>query len=99
MRAKHAKHANSQAPAHQLTDANERASTQASKPARAHPPTYSFPCYLTIYLLTHLDSLRGSSVEIGTLQRRLAWPQHKDDTHKSRSVDNLPTCTPAIPYG
>ena len=34
--------------------------------------------------LTPLDSLRGSSVKIGTIQRRLAWPQ--DDTHKSRSV-------------
>ena len=33
-----------------------------------------------------LDSLRGSSVEIGTIQRRLAWPLRKDDTHKSRSV-------------
>ena len=36
-----------------------------------------------------LDSLRGSSVEIGTIQRRLAWPLRKDDTHKSRSVNNL----------
>jgi hypothetical protein len=34
----------------------------------------------------HLDSLRGSSVKIGTIQRRLAWPLRKDDTHKSRSV-------------
>ena len=32
-----------------------------------------------------LDSLRGSSVKIGTIQRRLAWPLRKDDTHKSRS--------------
>ena len=32
------------------------------------------------------DSLRGSSVKIGTIQRRLAWPLRKDDTHKSRSV-------------
>ena len=29
-----------------------------------------------------LDSLRGSSVKIGTIQRRLAWPLRKDDTHK-----------------
>ena len=35
------------------------------------------------------DSLRGSSVKIGTIQRRLAWPLRKDDTHKSRSVNNL----------
>ena len=36
-----------------------------------------------------LDSLRGSSVKIGTIQRRLAWPLRKEDTHKSRSVNNL----------
>ena len=35
------------------------------------------------------DSLRGSSVKIGTIQRRLAWPLRKDDTHKSRSVSNF----------
>ena len=35
-----------------------------------------------------LDSLRGASVKIGTIQRRLAWPLRKDDTHKSRSVNN-----------
>jgi hypothetical protein len=33
-----------------------------------------------------LDSLRGSSVKLGTIQRRLAWPLRKDDTRKSRSV-------------
>ena len=34
------------------------------------------------------DSLRGSSVNIGTIKGRLAWPLCKDDTHKlkSRSV-------------
>jgi len=36
-----------------------------------------------------LDSLRGSSDKIGTIQRRLAWPLRKDDTHKSRSVQNF----------
>ena len=36
-----------------------------------------------------MDSLRGSSVKIGTIQRRLAWPLRKDDTHKSRSVQSL----------
>ena len=35
------------------------------------------------------DSLRRSSVKIGTIQRRLAWPLRKDDTHKSRSVNNF----------
>ena len=34
-----------------------------------------------------VDSLRGSSVKIGTIQRRLAWPLRKDDTHISRSVE------------
>ena len=35
-------------------------------------------------------SLRVSSVNIGTIQRNLAWPLRKDDTHthKSRSVNN-----------
>ena len=36
-----------------------------------------------------MDPLRGSSVKIGTIQRRLAWPLRKDDTHKSRSVNNF----------
>jgi hypothetical protein len=35
-----------------------------------------------------LDSLRGSSVQIGTIRRRLAWPLRKDDTHKARSANN-----------
>ena len=26
-----------------------------------------------------VDSLRGSSIRIGTIQRRLAWPLRKDD--------------------
>ena len=39
--------------------------------------------------MTSSDSLRGSSVKIGTIQRRLAWPLRKDDTHKSRSVNNF----------
>ena len=54
--------------------------------------------YIYIYIYIKLcmkseaggrDSLRGSSVKIGTIQRRLAWPLRKDDTHKSRSVNNL----------
>ena len=43
------------------------------------------------HFIASLDSLRGSSVKIGTIQRRLAWPLRKDDTHKSRSVNNLLT--------
>ena len=48
-------------------------------------------CVRMVYpgpLLTS-DSFRGSSVKIGTIQRRLAWPLCKDDTHKSRSVNNF----------
>ena len=33
-----------------------------------------------------VDSHRGSSVKLGTIQRILAWPLRKDDTRKSRSV-------------
>ena len=42
--------------------------------------------YICIHICIYADSLRGSSVKIGTIQRRLAWPLRKDDTHKSRSV-------------
>ena len=53
-------------------------------------------CNLCNLLL--LDSLRGSSVKIGTIQRRLAWPLRKDDTHKSRSVNNFLPILPCIAY-
>ncbi|KAG5625694.1 hypothetical protein H5410_010912, partial [Solanum commersonii] len=33
----------------------------------------------------------GTSDKIGTIQRRLAWPLRKDDTHKSRNVAYLRT--------
>ncbi len=35
------------------------------------------------------DPIRRSSVKIGTIQRILAWPLRKDDTHKSRSAANI----------
>ena len=35
-----------------------------------------------------VDSSRGSSDKIETIQRRLAWPLRKDDTHKTRSANN-----------
>ena len=45
---------------------------------------------IIIIIMTILvDSLRESSVKIGTIQRILAWPLRKDDTHKSRSVNNV----------
>ena len=37
------------------------------------------------------DSLRGSFVNIGTIQIIVAWPLRKDDTHTSRSVNRLLT--------
>ena len=57
--------------------------------------SWLFSFYFDIFLnkkqqlLEHTDSLRGSSVKIGTLKRRLAWPLRKDETHTSRSVNNL----------
>ena len=36
-----------------------------------------------------MDSLRGSSVNIGLVQRILSWLLRKDDTYKSRSVYHL----------
>ena len=46
---------------------------------------------LTSWWLTyHIGFPSGfPSVKIGTIQRRLAWPLRKDDTHKSRSVNNF----------
>ena len=36
-----------------------------------------------------VDSLWGSSDKIGMIQRRLAWPLRKDDTHRSRRVTSF----------
>uniref|UniRef100_A0A7I3ZQ53 Uncharacterized protein n=1 Tax=Physcomitrium patens TaxID=3218 RepID=A0A7I3ZQ53_PHYPA len=38
-------------------------------------------------LTTHVSS--ETSDKIGTIQRRLAWPLRKDDTHKSRNGPNF----------
>ena len=61
------------------------------KTARTKPRTEPRPRGVTASQRrqTLSDSLRGSSVKIGTIQRRLAWPLRKDDTHKSRSVHNF----------
>ena len=40
-------------------------------------------------VLLFVDSLRGSSDKIGTIQRRLAWPLRKDDTHYHLSLNYL----------
>ena len=44
----------------------------------------------SIIIVTRIvDSLRGSSVKIGTIQIILAWPLREDDTHTSRSVNTF----------
>ena len=41
------------------------------------------------YLHVAVDSLRGSSVKLGTTQNILACPLRKDDTHTLRGVNNF----------
>ena len=56
-------------------------------------PNHKLACSVAVVTTNlcseHSDSLRESSVKIGTIHGRLAWPLRKDDTHKSRSVNNL----------
>uniref|UniRef100_A0A7N0TLG5 Uncharacterized protein n=1 Tax=Kalanchoe fedtschenkoi TaxID=63787 RepID=A0A7N0TLG5_KALFE len=40
-------------------------------------------------LLTVSNAPSGTSDKIGTIQRRLAWPLRKYDTHKSRNGPNF----------
>jgi len=42
------------------------------------------------YMFQGVDSLRGASVEIGTMQRSSAWLLRNDDEHKSRRAS---TCS------
>ncbi len=37
----------------------------------------------------HICASSETSDKIGTIQRRLAWPLRKDDTHKSRNGSNF----------
>ncbi|CAN0841133.1 hypothetical protein LINGRAHAP2_LOCUS3106 [Linum grandiflorum] len=50
-------------------------------------------CKLAIYIYMLVQQLyivpSGTSDKIGTIQRRLAWPLRKDDTHKSRNGPNF----------
>ena len=50
--------------------------------------------------MSEQEPLRWSSVKIGTIQRRLAWPLRKDDTHKSRSIALLSSAqhTHSVPH-
>jgi hypothetical protein len=41
----------------------------------------------------------GTSDKIGTIQRRLAWPLRKDDTHKSRNGPNFFFLQNQLRYG
>ena len=60
-----------------------------SAPGRRERPSWqAYRSRISIAIVL-LDPLRRSSVKIGTIQRRLAWPLRKDDTHKSRSVNNF----------
>ena len=45
-----------------------------------------------------MDSLRGASVNIGTIQIILARPLRKDDTHTSRSVNNTHTLQTVLTF-
>ena len=65
-------------------------SFQFLRMTRFYPGSDSNNIIKLIYIHIHTGHpLRGSSVKIGTIQRRLAWPLRKDDTHKSRSVNNF----------
>ena len=48
-----------------------------------------FTMYTIVDVIYAHVSLRSSSVKMGTIRRRLAWPLCKDDVHKSRSVNKL----------
>ena len=37
-----------------------------------------------MFEISKVEPRKRSSAKIGTIQRRLAWPLRKDDTHKSR---------------
>jgi len=50
-------------------------------------PCHTSPPCRVRTMSAKVDSLRGSSVRIGTMQRRLAWPLRKDDTHKWRGIN------------
>ncbi|GLJ30630.1 hypothetical protein SUGI_0606500 [Cryptomeria japonica] len=43
--------------------------------------------YIVLYY--HKSVSSETSDKIGTIQRRLAWPLRKDDTHKSRNGPNF----------
>ncbi|CAM6068841.1 unnamed protein product [Sphagnum tenellum] len=51
-----------------------------------------FACCFWVYIKSifyHAVVASETSDKIGTIQRRLAWPLRKDDTHKSRNGPNF----------
>jgi hypothetical protein len=73
------------------TQFSASASSRQPDDSREHSKNPTFPhgvgpaaSYIGNLHKSLLDLLRESSVKIGTIQRRLAWPLRKDDTHKSR---------------
>ena len=52
--------------------------------ALLHVALYSGRGRIHTHIYIYIYILRGSSVKLGTIQRRLAWPLRKDDTRKSR---------------
>ena len=65
-------------------------------PGRERPGSLGGRCTRSGIRVKSVASLLGSFVNIGTVQRRLAWPLRKDDTHKPRSVYQMcaHTCRP-----
>ena len=66
--------------------------------ATAATTTYSFskqPQEIPFYPFSGIHSLWGSSVKIGTVQRRLAWPLRKDDAQIEKSKHVLRSCKSA----
>ena len=55
----------------------------------SYPTLYYTLLHYNMIYYDILDSLRGSSVDIGTTQRGLARPLCKDDTGTSRSVNSF----------
>ena len=47
----------------------------------AHAKLMNEPAVVIRTYVIAMDSFRGSSDKIGTIQRRLAWPLREDDTH------------------
>ena len=63
-----------------------------STSVRAGPVLRTYPLPIASSVAVKKDSIRGSSVKLGPIERRLAWPLREDDTHTSRSVSHFVIC-------